>query len=583
MFKPEKLSEIEKARSGWEEGPLNKSLERFGIKESLNKFYTPLDIKNHDFLDKVGFPGEYPFTAGEYPTYVPGSGPVSSGIAPESGGGLIRAGGYSGYGAPEDTRDYYKYMASLGQRGGPNLAFDLPTQCGYDSDDSMARGEVGRTGVAVDTLRDWEVIYEAFTDDSDLDKIASNWTINAPCNIILAMHIALAEKRGIPQSKLRGTPQNNILKEFVARGTYIFPPKPSMRMIRDTILYCSQNIPLMNTISIYAYHMREAGATAVQGLAFTLSHAIAYTQLGIEAGLDVDDFLPRFSFLSNSGSMDFFGEIALARAGRRMWAKIARGRLGAKKPRSWLMRGAGGAHQGYYSATAQRPLNNLTRSVIGGIASALSGGAGQCDPPFDEALGLGWSLEARQLALDAARIINCEARLRDVIDPLAGSYYVEALTEQIEAEAWALIDKIDAMGGAVAAVENGFMDHEIARSAYEFQRQVEAGERCIVGVNRFIGEHEFDVTVNTTVSHPYDPSKRVDAEQRQLANLAKVKRERDNHEVKLTLKRLEEAAQDESVNLIPLLVNAVKAYATIGEICGTLRKVFGEYRLYVSI
>jgi len=474
-------------------------------------------------------------------------------------------------------------MISLGQRGGPNIAFDLPTQCGYDSDDCMAHGEVGKTGVAVDTLRDWEFMYDAFTGDNDLDKIASNWTINAPCNIILAMHITLAEKRSIPQSKLRGTPQNNILKEFVARGTYIFPPKQSMRMVRDTIVYCTKNIPLMNTISIYAYHMREAGASAVQGLAFTLSHAIAYAQLGIGAGLDVDDILPRFSFLSNSGSMDVFREIALARAGRRMWAKIAREKLGAKKPRSWLMHGAGGAHQGYHTATAQRPLNNLTRSVIGGVTSALSGGAGQCDPPFDEALGLGWSLEARQLALDATRIINYEAGLRKVLDPWAGSYFMEALTDQIETEAWTLINKIDALGGAVAAIENGFMQEEVARSAYEYQRQIETGERMVVGVNSFTGKNELDVTVNKVVPHPYDPEKRADAERRQLANLAKVKRERDNHEVELTLKQLEDAAQDESVNLIPLFIEAVKSYASIGEICRTLRKVFGEYSEYGTI
>ena len=413
--------------------------------------------------------------------------------------------------------------------------------------------------------------------DTDLDKIASNWTINAPANIILAMYIALAEKRGIPHEKLRGTPQNDILKEFVARGTYIFPIKPSMRMIRDTITYCTKNMPLLNTISICGYHMREAGATAAQVIAFTFSNAIAYVQLGIDAGLDVDAFVPRFTFLNFGGSMELFKEVALQRAARRMWAKIIKERLGAKNPRSWILRPIGWARSGEFVKTRQRPLNNLTRHVIGGVADALSGGDSPMGYPYDEPLGLGHSLEGWQLNIDANRIIRYEAKLCDVSDPLAGSYYVEALTDEVEAEAWVIMERIDAMGGAEAAIENGFYQKQIAESAYRFQREVDSGERIIVGVNAFTGEQELEVTTNRLVPHPYDPQRRAKAEERQIENVKKVKRNRSNREVTESLKHLREAATDEKVNLIPIILEAVKSYATIGEICGVLREVFGEY------
>jgi len=578
MIEPNRLKEIEQRRKEWEEGTLKQSLARFGLEKNPNKFYTPLDVKEQDFLKEVGFPGEYPFTAGNY-----------AAEAPVRRGGevdLVRAGSYSGYGIPEDTRDYYQYMQSRGRRGGPNIAFDLPTQCGYDSDEPVSRGEVGKVGVAVDTLRDFEIIYEAFTGDNDLDKIASNWTINAPANIILAMYIALAKKRGIPQEKLRGTPQNDILKEFIARGTYIFPPKPSMRMVRDTITYCHEHMPLMNAISICMYHIREAGATAAQSLGFCFSNAIAYVQLGMDAGLTVDDFIPCFTWLpQESGSMDILKEIARARVARRMWAKIMRERFGAKDPRNWRGRGLGNANIGSYDRTVRRPLNNLTRIVLGFVASALSGG----DPftgappggfPYDEPLGLGHSLEAVQLNVDADRIIRYEAKLREVIDPWVGSYYMESLTNQIEEEAWQIINKIDAMGGAVAAIEEGYMQREIARSAYERQRRIEGGEEVIVGVNEFLGESELEVDITRVIPHPYDPVKRAEAEEKQKTNLTRVKGERDNQAVQVTLKRLAEAAQDKSLNLIPPTLETVEAYASIGEICHILREVFGEYQAY---
>ena len=578
MFDKKKLDEIEKSKKEWEEGPLKKSLERFGVKESPNRFYSPLDIKDYDFLAKEGFPGTYPFTADIYPSAAPGSTHLPGSGHLMTGGGLVRAGQYSGYGTPEDTRDYYQGEIARGRRQGPNQAFDLPTQIGYDSDNPLVRGEVGKVGVAVDSLRDMEIIYEAFVGDMDLDKIASNWTLNGPVNIILAMYIALAEKRGIPQAKLRGTPQNDILKEFIARGTYIFPVKPSMRLVKDTIVYCTEHMPLMNTVSICGNHMREQGATAAQTLAFTICNLIAYIQLGVDAGLDVDKFVPRFSANHLSGSMEFFKEIALQRATRRLWARIIKERFGAKNPRTYLYRPSQWARQGDYSCTVQRPLNNFTRAIIGGIAGALSGGNPGVVPPYDEALGLGWSREALQLNEDARRIIQYEAQLCDVLDPLAGSYYVESLTDEIEQEAVAIIDQVDAMGGAVAAIESGFIQQEISRSAYEYQRQVENGERIIVGLNAFTDEHELEVLTNRIVPYPYDAEKRAQAEERQIANLAEVKRNRDNKEVAVTLRRLEEAAKDEKQNLIPLMLEAVKAYATVGEICAVLRGVFGEYQ-----
>ncbi len=576
MFEKERIEEIERRRKEWEEGVLKRTLEKFGMKVSPNRVYTPADVKDFDFLEKVGFPGEYPFTTSEYPSNLPAL-RIRGGVSAV----LVRAARYSGYGAPEDTRDYYNHMReALGRRGGPNIAFDLPTQCGYDSDDLVARGEVGKVGVTVDTLRDFEVIYEAFVGDNDLDKIASNWTINAPCNIILAMYLALAEKRGIPIDRLRGTPQNDILKEFVARGTYIFPARPSMRMIRDTITYCTEHMPLMNSISICGYHMREAGAIPIQMVAFTLCNAMAYVQLGVDAGLDVDTFMRRFTFLVWSTGMDFFKEIARARAARRIWAKIMRERFGAEDPRSWMLRGAGGVGVPTHTLTLQRPLNNVTRNVIIGIGNALSGGVPTGGVPYDEPLGLGHSLEAEQLSIDAGRILQFEAKLGDVIDPLAGSYYVEHLTDRAEEEIWDIIQRIDAMGGAVAAIESGYMQREIARGAYEYQRQVEMGERVIVGVNRFTGEQELEVLTHRLVEHPYDPKKRAEAEERQLKNLAQVKGARDNGQVQATLKRLKEEAGDEKANLIPPILEAVKAYASVGEMCNVLREVFGEYQAY---
>jgi len=574
----EDLEKIRQERKKWEAKTLKPALERFKLKESPTQFYTPLDTEEEfNFLEKVGFPGQYPFTAGTYPTFPYRTGERGSGGIAQAPG-LARAGRYSGYGAPEDTRDYYLHMKKLGSRTGPNIAFDLPTQCGYDSDSPLASGEVGRVGVAVDTLRDMEVIFEAFSGENDIDRTASNFTINAPANIVMAMYMALAEKRGISWDKLRATPQNDILKEFVARGTYIFPPRPSMRMFRDSLVFFTQHLPNVNITSIGGYHIREAGATREQDLAFSMAIGAAYLQEGVNAGLPVDSFAPRFTFNAFGGSMEFFKEVAFHRAARRMWAKLLKEKFGAKNERSMTLRIPLTVYPGNFNCTVQRPLNNLVRSVVGGIAGALAGGPPNCYPPYDEPMGLGWSLEAIQLSEDAARILQHEARLSDVMDPLAGSYYVESLTDQIENAAWEEFEKIQKMGGAVVAIENGYMQREVAKSAYERQKRLEEGKELIVGVNCYVGEHELEVTTTRLVAHPYDPQRREEAERLQINHLKEIKEKRDGKEVTRLLKELKAAAQKEEVNLIPHFLACVKAYATLQEICDVLREVFGEYK-----
>lgn len=572
----ENIEYLKKKKKEWQEKVLKPALDRFFLKESPNRYYSPIDIENFDFIRDVGFPGDYPFTSGTYPV-VPTM-PAIRGGSP-GGSGLVRAAMYSGYGTAEDTRDYYKLMQTHGQRGGPNLAFDLPTQCGYDSDNPLVRGDVGKTGVAVDSLKDFEIIYESFQNDLDLDRIASNFTINAPANIILAMYFALSEKRGIPIEKLRGTPQNDILKEFIARGTYIFPPAPSMRMVRDSIVFLTKYCPNMNINQLGGYHIRGAGATREQDLAYSMAILIEYVKEGIKAGVDVDSFAPKFTVNAFGGSMEFFKEIAFQRAARRMWAKILKEKFGAKKQRSMLLRQAGlNANMGNENCTTQRPLNNLTRAVVGGIASALSGGMPLLYPPYDEPLGLGWSLEASQLSMDGFRILQYEAKLTQVLDPLAGSYYIESLTSEIENAAWDELHRIDSLGGAVAAIESGYMQSAIARSAYERQKRIETGEDLVVGVNCFMGEGELEVLTTRLMPHPYDPVKRNSAEERQVRDLIELKRNRDNRIVSQLLKELKTRAKNENENLIPHFIECAKAYVTLQEMCDVLRDIFGEYQ-----
>ncbi len=570
----EKKHRIREARKVWEENTLKKNMQRLGLEKNPAEYYTPLDLGDHDFLENVGFPGEFPFTAGRFAipilTALWGRGKTLG-----AGKAIRHAFGYSGYGTPEDMRDFYIERGKTPARGGgPNIAFDLPTQIGYDSDHELSEGEVGKVGVAIDTLRDFEIIYEAFTADMDLDKIASNWTINGTTNIILAMYIALAQKRGIPIDKLKGTPQNDILKEFVARGTQLFPVGPSMRMTRDTITYCTAHLPRMNTISICGFHMREAGATRTQAVAFTFANAIAYFETAIDAGLDIDQFVGRTTFLNFGGGMEVLKEAACRRAARRVWAKIMRNRFQSKRPSNWIYKELGGGLAGYWPCTKQRPLNNLVRVAIGAAFSALIGDPSVLEPPFDEPLGLGHSIEARQLAADAARIIVEECNLTDVQDALAGSYYIESLTDRYEARIFDIINKIDEMGGAVKAVKTGWMKDEIMKAAEEFQRKEETGDVIRVGVNKYTEPDEIEVMPPRT--SPYKTERKADAEERQIANLQKVKKERDNKKVMACLEKIENAAKDEKANHIPFFVEAVKEYTTIGEICNVLRNVFGE-------
>jgi len=568
--------EIEDKEKKWKETTLKDSLQRLGREKPYTHTYSPLDLRDDwNYLDDLGFPGEYPFTRASFATYNP---PMDRGI--DSGGVVSsgvrsRAGEYSGFGRPEDTRDLWR---SEGRRGA-NVAFDLPTQCGYDSDNPLVHGEVGGTGVVIDTLEDFATLYDAFEGVVTLDQMASNWTINAPVNIIIAMYAALAEKQGIPVAKLRGTPQNDILKEILGRGTHIFPVAPSMRMVRDTIVFCTKFMPLMNTISIAGDHMRPAGAlTQSQTIAFTLSNAIAYVKLGLSTGLSVDEFVPRFTFLGLGGGPDFFREIAMQRAGRRMWAKIMKERFGATNPRTMMFRCAYSARADADWCTLQRPLNNLVRSVIGGVAGCLAGGQASGGVPFDEPLGLGWSYEARQLRDDATRIMRYESHLEEVVDPLAGSYYVESLTDEIEEEAWEIINEIDSLGGAVETIKSGWSQSFFARQAWEHQTKIEQRKIIIVGVNKFTGEDELEVLPKMLVPHPYDVEKREKAEELQIAKLKRFKAERDSSMVSSELKKIEIAAKKEDENLIPYFIDAVKAQVTLGEICDVLRNVFGEYQ-----
>lgn len=584
-----KSNEISKRRKRWDETTVKDAVSRFSyMQESPAQFYAPDNLKDFDFLNKVGFPGEYPYTAGPYPFYPNAAlreytGQSETNRFKRGASGQTRAAEYSGYGAPESTRDYYKSMIAIGSIGGPNLASDLPTQLGYDSDNPAISGEVGKVGVSIDTLRDFEVIYEPFQGKLNLDKIATAWTINAPANIFIAMYIALAKKRGIPLDKLRFTPQNDILKEYVARGTYIFPPEKALRLFRDSLVFLARNIPRANIVSGGGYHMREAGASREQDLAYSMVNIATYCRIGIDAGLSIDEFAPQFTINAFGGDMEFLKEIAFHRASRRMYATLMKERFGAKKSKSMIIRQQRGAHMGRCNTTVQRPLNNLSRSIIGGIASGLSGGAPSAFPPFDEPLGLGWSLEARQLSEDAQRILTVEAKILDVVDPFAGSYYMESLTNEMEDNAWKEFDKVMSMGGVAAAIESGYIKREIGKCAYQRQKMIEEGEQYIVGVNCFTGEHELDVRIKSLVQNPYDPNEREKAEELQKKNLAEVKKRRHNKGVKKSLEELRKTAKDVSANTIPALVACAEEYVTLQEMCAVFRDVFGEYEDRASL
>lgn len=510
------------------------------------RLYTPLDIEDFDYGEKLGFPGQYPFTRGVQPTMYRGR--------------LWTMRAYAGFATAEETNARYKYLLEAGQTG-LSVAMDLPTQIGLDSDHELSHGEVGKVGVAIDSLADMEALFDGIP----LDKVSTSMTINGPAAVLLAMYVAVAEKQGVKPEALKGTIQNDILKEYIARGTYIFPPRPSMRLITDTFEYCSKNIPKWNTISVGAYHIREAGASEVQEIAFAFANAMAYIDAAIKAGQKVDDFSPGISWIFTAG-LDFFGEVAKFRAARRLWARIMKERYGASVPKAQMLRVH--VHTAGSVLTAQQPLNNVVRITWQALSAVLGGIQSMACCAYDEAIALPTE-ESATLALRTQQLLAYESGVTDTIDPLAGSYYIETLTDKIEKEAYDYIDKIDRMGGAVAAIEQGYMQQEMAAHAYEYQHEVELGKRTVIGVNKFNDSKklaEQDVlTADLSVG------------ERQIARLEKMKAARDNEAVKAALEKLREAAKG-TENLMPYLIDAVKTYATLGEICGVLREEFGEYK-----
>jgi len=512
----------------------------------VKRLYTPLDVAGLDYLRDLGFPGQYPFTRGVYATMYRGR--------------IWTMRQYAGYGTAEETNKRFKYLLKQGQTG-LSVAFDFPTQLGYDPDHPMAAGEVGKVGVSVFSVEEMMRLFNGIP----LGQVTTSMTINATTNAILAMYIATAEAQGYEQAQLGGTVQNDILKEYVARAMYIFPPEPSMRLAVDIIEYCAKHMPRWNPISISGYHIREAGANAVQELAFTLANAIAYVEGALERGLNVDDFAPRLSFFFAAHN-DFFEEIAKFRAARRMWARIMKERFGAKKPRSCALRFH--TQTAGSTLTAQQPLVNIVRVAIQALAAVLGGTQSLHTNSFDEALCLP-SEEAVLIALRTQQVIAYESGVTRTVDPLAGSYYVEWLTNEIEERAWRYIERIDRMGGAVKAIEEGYMQKEIARSAYEQQKAIEEGELVVVGVNRFRLEGE-EVKVELL---KVDPA----VEEEQKRRLRELRARRDNRKVEDALDALRRASEGEE-NLMPYVLRAVKAKATIGEIFGVLREVFGEYK-----
>jgi methylmalonyl-CoA mutase N-terminal domain/subunit len=523
--------------------------ERVGLKH--NALYTPVDIEGFDYERDLGIPGEYPYTRGVQPTMYRGR--------------LWTMRMYAGFATAEESNKRYRYLIANGGTG-LSVAFDLPTQIGYDSDDMMAEGEVGKVGVAIDTLKDMEILF----DQIDLAKVSTSMTINAPASVLLAMYIAVGEKQGVPANLLRGTIQNDILKEYAARGTYIFPVKPSMRLITNIFEYCSQNVPKWNTISISGYHIREAGSTAAQEIAFTIADGIAYIEAALKAGMKIDEFAGRLSFFWNAHN-NVLEEVAKFRASRRLWARVLKERFGAKEAKSMKLRFH--TQTAGSMLTAQQPDNNVVRVALQAAAAVMGGTQSLHTNSRDEALALPTQASV-QIALRTQQIIAYESGLADVVDPLGGSYYVEAMTNAIEKEAEQYIKKIDEMGGAVEAIEKGYIQKEIQDSAYAWQMAVESGEKVIVGVNKFQVEEK-----------PVEGLLRVDASagEFQKKKLAEVKAGRDNDKVKAELAKLETAAADESVNLMPVILDCVRAYCSIGEICGVLRKVFGEFKPHVTL
>jgi methylmalonyl-CoA mutase N-terminal domain/subunit len=514
----------------------------------IDTVYTPEDLGNFDYDRDLGYPGEYPFTRGVQANMYRGR--------------IWTIRQYAGFGTAEETNQRYRYLLEQGQTG-LSIAFDLPTQIGYDSDHPLARGEVGKVGVAIDSLRDMEILFQ----DIPLDKVSTSMTINATAPILLAMYIALGRKQGVEPAELNGTTQNDILKEYIARGTYIFPPRPSMQLTTDIFAYCAKQVPRWNTISISGYHIREAGSTAAQEIGFTLANGIAYVQAAIDAGLDVDAFAPRLSFFFNS-HVNFFEEIAKFRAARRLWAKIMRERFGAKDSRSWMLRFH--TQTAGCSLTAPQPHNNIMRTAIEALAAALGGTQSLHTNSFDEAYAPP-SEEAVTIAVRTQQILAYENGIADVVDPLGGSYYIEHLTDSLEQEAEEYIAKIDRLGGAVAAIEQGYQQREIQDSSYRHQKEIESGKRTVVGVNKFVSPYPKIVGLLRV---------KPEVEKRQRDRTAQVRKDRNNDKVKQALKRLEDIARSKD-NTMPAFLECVEAYATVGEICDVLRKIFSTQKEFL--
>lgn len=544
----------------WEKNILNPVLKKFPERKEnfktssgidVKRLYTPEDLKEFDYIKDLGFPGTYPFTRGVQPTMYRGK--------------LWTMRQYAGFGTAEESNERYRYLLSQGQTG-LSVAFDLPTQIGYDSDHSLSEGEVGRVGVAIDSIEDMEILFK----DIPLDKVSTSMTINSTAAIILAMYVVVAEKQGISPDKLRGTIQNDILKEYIARGTYIYPPKPSMRIITDIFSYCSKNMPKFNPISISGYHVREAGANAVQEVAFTLADAIAYVETAISAGLDPNVFGSRLSFFFAAHN-NFFEEIAKFRAARRLWAKIMKEKFKVSSEKAMRLRFH--TQTGGSTLTAQQPLNNIVRVALQALAAVLGGTQSLHTNSFDEAIALP-SKESVTTALRTQQIIAYESGVADTVDPLAGSYYIESLTKEIEEKALEYIKKIEELGGMIEAIEDGYIQNEIAENSYKQQLMVEKGETVVVGVNKF-GTQEDYIPKNILKVNP-------ELEERQKRRLKNLKQRRDNRKVKECIEKVKRTALGGG-NLMYPIIEAVRNYATVGEISDALREVFGEYKEKLTI
>ncbi len=553
MWDKKKLEALRKEAAAWREdyraatAKHPERMARFSTvsDQEVDALYTLDDIADFDYEEKLGFPGKYPYTRGVHSSMYRGR--------------LWTMRMFSGLGSARDTNRRFHYLLKHGETG-LSIAFDMPTLMGYDSDHPMSRGEVGKCGVAIDSLADMEVLFDGIP----LDKVTTSMTINPPASIMLAMYIAVAEKQGVRRDQIGGTIQNDMLKEFIAQKTFMLPPKPSLRLIVDTIEFCTKEVPRWNTISISGYHIREAGSTAVQELAFTLADGIAYVQAAIDRGLNVDDFAPRLSFFFNA-HIDFFEEIAKYRAARRIWSRVMRERFKAKNPRSWMLRFH--TQTAGCSLTAQQPYNNVVRTAYEALSAVLGGTQSLHTNSLDEVLALP-SEHAVTIALRTQQILAEETGVPNTIDPLAGSYFVEALTDRMEAQAMEYINKIDEMGGILEAIERGYPQGEIANAAYDYQKQVDEGLKTIVGVNKYVSDVETPIEILKI-------DETVEAEQ--IERLKALKQSRDNDAVKKALDGLRGAAEGDE-NMMPHIINVVKAYGTEQEICDVFREVFGTYR-----